>query len=936
MKKIKDCSFCFFKKFISFCKKIIRTPLIFIVVFFISQASGWTLVSAYTYFNPASYQIFHAGASSGEQISSFTQASYTNTTISNTTNYWSWIISDDFTFYDELYYPPEPDQYYYTPYGYATVCASDNLDVYHINLNYCDMYNNTQGAGGVVDITGLANGDYVFIENWPGNNHILWFRILSGEIVEIFNPVYFSVPETCTDGIMNQDETEIDTGGVCTPPSEPTCSDGILNQDETSIDTGGVCGSYLSIILDKEITSFNLKNLTPNVDGIIDEVNHTIILNVPFGTDVTTIVPTITISSGASINPNDNTAQNFSSPVIYTVTATDISTQAYIVTVVIAKPIHDPVILIPGITGTYLLRDYGDKTEIWPNPTKVILSIRDLFLKDLSLEIDGKENLERPIVIGDIIRGIPSLGIHVFDRLISELIDNGGYVEGEDLFVFPYDWRISTSQNAVLLKEKINKILLDTGYESVNIIAHSMGGLIAKKYIANEGISKVDQLIFLGTPQLGAPKAFKVLMFGDSMGYEKFSIPLLRPSIAKFISQNMPSVYELLPSEKYIENNGSYVTDALNEIIDLSSFNLNYLETQNLMVEKGRNPLMFPFAKNLHDSIDDLDLSGIETHNFVGCGTKTIGGITVKQKLSWISLGFRLVDDFELKYVNGDETVPLESASKTIGANIYFAQSNTHGSLPSAEGVRQSVLSILKGEELQNYPNILTDASTCNISGKVVSVHSPVELHIYDEEGNHTGPNSNGDIEYNVTGVQYDVIDGEKFAFLPDGVNYEIVTQATDTGGYNFQIEDQNKNDEITATYDWTLIPLETLQAKGEISVGPDYPASEYKVTMDNNGDNIPDTTISSNLPTDFKFYLNVLRKAVNLLDLEEKIERDILNKIDKVEKEYDKNKKGKESEKLIKLLQKINNSNGKLKDISPEGKSVIVNSINTLLDILK
>ncbi len=44
---------------------------------------------------------------------------------------------------------------------------------------------------------------------------------------------------TCSDGILNQDETEIDCGGVC--DECPTCSDGILNQDETEIDCGGVC-----------------------------------------------------------------------------------------------------------------------------------------------------------------------------------------------------------------------------------------------------------------------------------------------------------------------------------------------------------------------------------------------------------------------------------------------------------------------------------------------------------------------------------------------------------------------------------------------------------------------------------------------------------------------------------------------------------------------
>ena len=41
------------------------------------------------------------------------------------------------------------------------------------------------------------------------------------------------------------------------------------------------------------------------------------------------------------------------------------------------KAHKDPVILIPGITGSYLIRDYGDKSEIWPDVTKMFLSIKD-------------------------------------------------------------------------------------------------------------------------------------------------------------------------------------------------------------------------------------------------------------------------------------------------------------------------------------------------------------------------------------------------------------------------------------------------------------------------------------------------------------------------------------------------------------------------------
>ncbi|MCX5850267.1 MAG: SUMF1/EgtB/PvdO family nonheme iron enzyme [Deltaproteobacteria bacterium] len=80
----------------------------------------------------------------------------------------------------------------------------------------------------------------------------------------------------------------------------------------------------------KAITEF--KFATPAATGIINVTAHTIAVEVPFGTYLTSLTPTITYA-GKSISPESGVAQNFSSPVIYTVTAADGSTQTYTVTV---------------------------------------------------------------------------------------------------------------------------------------------------------------------------------------------------------------------------------------------------------------------------------------------------------------------------------------------------------------------------------------------------------------------------------------------------------------------------------------------------------------------------------------------------------------------------------------------------------------------------
>ncbi|MBD2866358.1 S-layer homology domain-containing protein, partial [Paenibacillus oceani] len=80
----------------------------------------------------------------------------------------------------------------------------------------------------------------------------------------------------------------------------------------------------------KAITAFSFA--APAVTGTVYEASHTVAITVPYGTDVTSLTPTIT-HTGASISPNSGVPQNFTSPVTYTVSAANGTTQDYVVTV---------------------------------------------------------------------------------------------------------------------------------------------------------------------------------------------------------------------------------------------------------------------------------------------------------------------------------------------------------------------------------------------------------------------------------------------------------------------------------------------------------------------------------------------------------------------------------------------------------------------------
>ena len=83
-------------------------------------------------------------------------------------------------------------------------------------------------------------------------------------------------------------------------------------------------------------------------------------LTVPFGTEVTALVPTI-VHTGASVSPASGAAQDFTSPVNYTVTAEDGSTQAYEVTVTpLTYTVGDT-----GPAGGWILYDKESYSDGW-------------------------------------------------------------------------------------------------------------------------------------------------------------------------------------------------------------------------------------------------------------------------------------------------------------------------------------------------------------------------------------------------------------------------------------------------------------------------------------------------------------------------------------------------------------------------------------------
>ncbi|KZM49191.1 alpha/beta fold hydrolase [Labrenzia sp. OB1] len=195
-----------------------------------------------------------------------------------------------------------------------------------------------------------------------------------------------------------------------------------------------------------------------------------------------------------------------------------------------------PLVLVPGVLGSKLCRTDadGNKTLLWGN-AEAILQFPDLAIGDNTLEVEPCGLIEEVSFLGVFTQD-------VYGPFIDRL-DRAGYRQDSTLLIFDYDWRLSVFDNARLLAAFIDE---NTERDStVDIVAHSMGGLIARTYALEEGgDTRIHRLITAGTPWRGSVKVFGLLENGWGVSNLLMGgLEAVRRTVLSF-----PSMYELMPS----------------------------------------------------------------------------------------------------------------------------------------------------------------------------------------------------------------------------------------------------------------------------------------------------------------------------------------------------------------------------------------------------
>ena len=403
-----------------------------------------------------------------------------------------------------------------------------------------------------------------------------------------------------------------------------------------------------------------------------------------------------------------------------------------------------------------------------------------------------------------------------------------GYKNGCTMFDVPYDWRmdINKAKNEYL-KEWIDKAKEVAGTDKVNIVAHSMGGLLTRAYIqSNKYDEDINRFAMVGTPNHGSANAYYIWEGGDPQLADRLNEPwYLRmdfytnsldanhiilycyplcfrpyPSKAicskkrayKMVHDHVPALKQLMPTFDDVLSKGT-----------ISKEENTFLKGLNLDDDRNRM---------VNDNYDDP--TKVMTKIFAGTDKGTIETINVgnpPENGDFYPDGVPLDDDPDRPEI-GDGTVLADKSAKV---DFLVAPNATDGTLK--EGSHAGLINTFLGEIVVF---ITEGVSSLSSSEKVLkfaksSLDTPTSVMAFCIEGRVqpylVGPNGNGSGINYLTGNRENNIPGAGVSIgadagsisinNPSDGTYSVYLKGIYNEDYNIRISYMNDNDSISLNY---------------------------------------------------------------------------------------------------------------------------------------
>ncbi len=560
----------------------------------------------------------------------------------------------------------------------------------------------------------------------------------------------------------------------------------------------------------------------------------------------------------------------------------DIPQAVYTQTVTVVRDSKEPVgassiLFLPGIMGSHLFEAsdicFGlSEKRRWFSHTDC--EQERLFLNENGESIfDIYTKSSEVGIVGDV-----SIAGFQVESIYTSFMEHMNALEGDtiaDFVAFPYDWRLRLDQ-LLLLQENENgevryvqgtsyrdgllyttlKQMVDESYSgTVTIVAHSNGGLLAKAFLEKLAEEhdpledKIDNLILIGSPQVGTPDAVAGVLHGTEIagGW------VVRQEIARQILNDAPMGYHLLPNEYFIDGDGVSVETPVivfdegtttadfraryGEMIDSSTELTEFLGSASGRVKPAVDDLYTPEVGNdtllaYADAIGDTlaqwtPPATLHVYELAGIGMwtpKTLRYYSGEQcsKHNLFDFG---CDEYEsqLEYQvyftrEGDGTVVVPSAlamSESENVERLWFNLQKYNQNNFSDFVHKNMFEIPDVSTfISNIASHATNTETEYISDTepalqgeptlVYHLHSPLDMYLTSSVGTISSTTNT------IPGAMYRRSGEVQYIIVPEGLE-DVVLHLVGykTGSFTLNVEEWT-NDTVTSLREYTAIPSGT------------------------------------------------------------------------------------------------------------------------------
>jgi len=455
------------------------------------------------------------------------------------------------------------------------------------------------------------------------------------------------------------------------------------------------------------------------------------------------------------------------------------------------------------------------------------------------------------------------------------------------------------------LYQTLTSLAEDSASGKVTVVAHSNGGLVIKQllsYLQNTHdplLEKIDNVILVAVPQLGAPNDMIGILHGEEI------YPVMSQTTTRRLMNKMPFSHHLLPTTAYfetvetpvinflageatnpwIDNYGSTISsrDELHQFLDKDSGRpkpeLNDLETPEVV-----DGFLLNYARTA-EIVQSAFVPppGMKVYQIAGVGLETPSSLEYFSDRECVSRNaFFICTQYEPKVsyrikmtVDGDDKVPVPSALaletdsqvERRWVNLFeyndraFNLDRRHKDILEVSDVIEFISNSIQSTTATY--DYLSDTAPMIEEGDrlVFQLHSPLDLSLVTTEGKEVSSTTN-----EVSTAVYRRYGELQYISIPRDESFTLVLSGLAAGSFTLDLEEIN-NGEVTKRHTYFAIPSD-LGTRASLAVNAANSLDNLPLKVDYDGDGVDDVSYDTEGVLDDKTSYEDLFQTIEALDL--------------------------------------------------------------------